>query len=331
MTRTQTLLAGDVGGTKTLLGVFTSDGHRPSWRSVARYSTLDYDDVDAMLREFIHQHAPAVDFDAVAFGVAGPVRGDACNLTNVPWRIESTRIAHLLKIAPTRVRLVNDLEAMGHAVPVVRPDELATLQGGNPDPDGNAALIAPGTGLGESVLHRVDGRFRPTAGEPGHADFAPRTPSEVAFLQRLIERFGRASWEHVLSGPGLTEMHAFTHAGATCDGVPRGPRAPRPEEISASAMNHRCSRCVDTLELFIGALGAEAGNLALRALATAGVYIAGGIVPNILPAVESDTLLAAFRAKAPMEHLMADLPLHVILTANPALLGAAVVAADVVS
>lgn len=328
MSPTHTLLAGDVGGTKTLFGVFTSNGHRPTSRVIARYSTRDYEDVDTALTTFLHQHAEGLNFDAAVFGVAGPVRGEACNLTNVPWRVESARIAHLLKVAPTRVRLLNDLEAMGYAVPLVQPDELVTLQSGNPDPIGNAALIAPGTGLGECVLHRVDGRFRPTAGEPGHTDFAPRTDAEVAFLQRSIEQFGRASWEHVLSGTGLTAMHTFMHDGATCAGVPRGPSPPLPEEISASAMKHRCSRCVDTLELFVGTLGAEAGNLALRALATAGVYIAGGIVPNILPALESETFMAAFRAKAPMEQLMADLPLHVVLTAHPALLGAAVVAVD---
>ena len=325
-----TLLAADVGGTKTVCGLYAEGGRRPAPLAVERFQTLAYENLEALLAAFLDRHPPVSGIAAAVLGVAGPVRGEASDLTNVPWRVEAPAVRD--RFAIPVVRLLNDLEAMGHVVRVLADAELTTLQPGEPCADGNAALIAPGTGLGETLLHRVDGRLVPVPAEAGHADFAARTPAELALVRALTQRFGRVSWEHVLSGPGLTYVHAVRHGGETCPAIDAGLAPDRlPQRITDSALRRRCARCVDTLELFVGALGAEAGNLGLRAVATAGVYIGGGIAPHILPALAWSTFLDAFRAKHPMERLMASLPVHVITADDPALLGAAVAAQDLAS
>ncbi len=325
-----TLLAADVGGTKTVCGLFGMDGRLPAALAVERFTTLDYGSLEELLTVFLDRRGPGATVDAAVLGVAGPVRGGVSDLTNVPWRVEAGRVAE--RFAIPAVRLLNDLEAMGHVVSVLANDELAPLQPGEPAPDGNAALIAPGTGLGETLLHRVDGRLVPVAAEPGHTDFSARTPVEIDLLRALTARFGRVSWEHVLSGPGLTHVHAHLHGGLACPAVADGvDDDDLPRRITAAALARRCPCCVETLDLFTAALGAEAGNLALRTLATAGVYIGGGIAPGILPALASPLFLDAFRAKGPMEGLMRSIPVRVIRAANPALLGAAVAARDLAS
>ena len=322
-----TLLAADVGGTKTVCGLYATGEHRPDPIAVERFGTLDHDSLEALLAAFLERRAAGATVDAAVLGVAGPVRGGASDLTNVPWRVETAAIGE--RFAIPAVRLLNDLEAMGHVVSVLADDEVTTLQPGQPAADGNAALIAPGTGLGETLLHRVDRRLLPVAAEPGHTDFAARTPVEIDLLRALTERFGRVSWEHVLSGPGLTHVHSWLHGGEPCPAAGGDAAAgDLPRRITAAALERRCPRCVDALDLFTGALGAEAGNLGLRAMATAGVYIGGGIAPHILPALASPEFLHAFRAKGPMEGLMKSLPVRVIRVANPALLGAAVAARD---
>ena len=325
MALTNTILAGDIGGTKTLLGLFKRNSHRPQSQVITRYSTREYANLGEILREFICTYADGTNIDAVTLGVAGPVRSATCELTNVPWRIESTIVSDVLNVQLPHVQLINDVEAMAHAIPFVGCDEITTLQRGKPDPEGNAALIAPGTGLGESVLIRTNNQFVSIAGEPGHTDYAPRTPQEILFLQTIISRFGRASYEHVLSGRGLTLLHSFTHDTKPCD-VIKGTNVPEASEITAVAMQDGCDRCAAALEMFISALGSESGNLALRSVATAGIYIAGGIAPKILKKLRSDTFLDAFRAKTPMENILSDIPVHVVLPENLALLGAAVVA-----
>ena len=325
----RTLLAADVGGTKTVCGLYGAGERRPHPLVVERFTTLDHDSLETLLATFLERRAPGATVDAAVLGVAGPVRGGASNLTNVPWRVEAAVVAE--RFAIPAVRLLNDLEAMGHVVSVLADDEVTTLQPGQPSTDGNAALIAPGTGLGEALLHRVNGRFVPVAAEPGHADFAARTLVEIELLRTLTDRFGRVSCEHVLSGPGLTYIHACLHGSETCPAADGGGAEDLPRRITSIALERRCPRCIETLELFTGALGAEAGNLGLRALATAGVYIGGGIAPHILPLLASPAFLGAFRAKGPMEELMTSMPVRVIRATHPALLGAAVAARELAS
>ncbi len=320
------LLAGDVGGTKTLLGIYDRGTTRPSSLEVHCYPTIDFENLSTMIAKFLKTVPSLGTIDAACFGVAGPVRDGVAELTNVPWRINASQIADRFSIPA--VSLLNDLVAMGYAISVLTPGELEVLQPGRPVASANRALIAPGTGLGEALLHNINGHFVPSPSEGGHADFAPRTTREVQLLKALVARFGRASYEHVLSGPGLTNIHAFVHQAEHCRGVPPGrPSSDLPALITASALGRRCEKCVETLDVFVGVLGTEAGNLGLRCVATAGVFLGGGIPLKILPALQTRTFLEAFRAKPPMSALAADMPVGVIRARHPALLGAAVAAA----
>jgi glucokinase len=224
-------------------------------------------------------------------------------------------------------------------VPVLEPDELAILQQGIAVPGGNAAVIAAGTGLGISMLHEVDGRWVPMASEGGHADFAARTARELELVRELTRIFGRVGVEHVISGPGLVNIYQFTHqafgAGPMitpntiapsrlCPPLAHATQATLPAKIYESAQQQRCPHCIEAVDMFVSAYGSETGNLALRAFATAGMYIGGGIAPKILAALRSGVFLEAFRAKEPMGDLVATIPVSVILNPDAGLVGAAV-------
>jgi glucokinase len=211
---------------------------------------------------------------------------------------------------------------------VLRGEDVAVLQAGAPQPGGNAVVIAAGTGLGEAYLHRVDGRLRPVPSEGGHADFAPRTDREIALLRMLRGVYGRAEVEHVLCGPGLLNLHRFTHGSQQCGVVSDLTPEAGPARISQAAMEARCPACVEALELFVAAYGAEAGNLALRGVATAGVYVGGGMAPKILPLLQDGRFLAAFRDKGMLSALVARMPVQVILNPEAGLIGAAVFAQE---
>ncbi|MGH9312817.1 MAG: glucokinase [Vicinamibacterales bacterium] len=315
------LLAGDVGGTTTRLGLFARAPERPTPVRIAQFSTLDYTSIEEMIEAFLAE-AGVGRIDAVALGVAGVVTRDIARLTNVPWVVDAGAVADRFSIR--HISLLNDLEAMAFAVTVLEPDELAVLQEGAAEPDGNAAVIAAGTGLGEALLHNIDGRFVPSPTEGGHTDFAPRTPREVAFFQELVRAFGRAEYEHVISGPGIVNLTRFTHAGRACAASATTDPMALPAAVTESALARRCCHCLEVLEIFVSVYGAEAGNLALRSLATAGIYVGGGIAPKILPALEDGRFLEAFRSKGPMTDLMATIPVFVILDPRAGLLGAAV-------
>jgi len=318
------LLAGDIGGTKTLLGLFERDRERPRQLVVREYATLDFDSLDELAQVFLDDTGAGASVAAVCLGVAGPVTGLVARLTNVPWIVDASVLAEHLGDCP--VQLLNDLEAMAYAVPVLEPDEVAVLQDGVAVAGGNAAIIAAGTGLGESLLHNVDGQFVPSASEGGHADFSARTPRELALVEHLTAIYGRVDNDRVISGPGLVNLFGFTHGNRRACRVvgPDVEDNERPAAISASAMAGRCEQCAEALELFIEAYGAEAGNLALRSMATAGVYLGGGIAPKVLPALESGAFLEAFCDKAPLIDLLRTIPVSVILNPAAGLLGAAV-------
>jgi glucokinase len=333
------LLAGDIGGTKTLLGLFNRAPERPTPIEVGEFTTLDYDSLVPMIREFLK--ANNVDpkrIEAASFGVAGAVTDQVARLTNVPWLVDAAAITEAATLR--HVHILNDLEAMAHSVAVLEPGELKILQHGVAQPGGNAAVIAAGTGLGEAFLHNIDGRFVPGASEGGHADWGARTPREIELLAAVTRVYGRCSVEHIISGPGLVNIYQFTHdafgsrtylspaafvPARTCEGVGSvGDPADLPAAISRSALEGRCAKCRESLDLFVTAYGAEAGNLALRTVATAGIYVGGGIAPKILPAFDSGLFLDAFRAKEPMSDFVATIPIAVILNSESGLLGAAV-------
>jgi glucokinase len=336
------LLAGDVGGTKTLLGLFEPAPRRPRPIAVDEFVTLDHDGLEAIVEKFLEaRRVSPRQLRAASLGIAGAITDQVARLTNVPWEVRASSVAQAVGL--DRVQLLNDLEALAYAVPVLSAAEIAVLQEGARVASGNMAVIAAGTGLGESVLLNIDGRFLPGESEGGHADFAARTARELELVAALTAIFGRVEAERVLSGPGIVNVYQFTHdafspgpfvtPGASmpaklCPGVgtPEEP-GELPARITASAMADKCPRCVEALEMFVSAYGAEAGNLALRTVATAGLYVGGGIAPRILPALRRGGFMDAFRAKAPMDRLVSRIPVAVILDPQSGLLGAAVHAA----
>jgi glucokinase len=325
------LLAGDVGGTKTLIGLFARGGERPASVDIRSYRTLDFPSLATLCRRFLDDSATdARKIQSACFGVAGPVTGRRAQLTNVPWEVDADAICRDLPIP--RASLLNDLEVMAWAVPVLQRDELAVVRDGESSAaaarTGGAALIAAGTGLGVALLPRIDGRFVPQPSEGGHVDFAARTPDEQRLQNALVREYGRAQIEQVLSGPGLVNIHRFVYPHQ-CNAL-NAPleSAEFPARISGSALKGDCPHCRKTLEMFVSIYGASAGNLALVTMATAGVYLGGGIAPQILSALRWPIFEEAFCAKAPLDGLMRRIPVSVILNPAAGLIGAATFAAQ---
>ena len=316
------LLAGDVGGTKTLLGLFEPSGaRRPIAHDTRSYQTTAFSSIVELIDVFLREVQSPARIEAVALGVAGPVVHDGATLTNVGWHIAGSEIRSCLGTA--RVHLLNDLEAIARSIEVVLPDELLVLQEGTPDTEASAAVIAAGTGLGQSFLHRRNGRLVPAPSEGGHGDFAARTDREMELVRMLRERYGRAEVEQVLSGMGIVNLHRLTHRGGECPLVEDLDTPEAPAAITKAGMGGRCQGCAEALRMFVTAYGAEAGNLALRGLALGGIYVGGGIAPKILPAIQNGGFMEAFLDKAPMTHMVTRVPVKVILNPEAGLIGAA--------
>jgi glucokinase len=319
------LLAGDIGGTKTLLGLFEPLAERPRPVKVQSFSTLAYRDLSALITAFLTAAQVTADqIEGASFGVAGPVLGETAELTNVPWTVDAAQVARQFGIP--RVHLLNDLQSMAHGIPVLYASEIHTLQEGEAR-RGNIGLIAAGTGLGVALLHLVDGRLVPSPSEGGHADFAARDDRDVTLLRWLIGNHGRAEVEAVVSGRGLLNIHRVFHR-EPCPEVPDLENVDAAAEITAAAAAGRCASCVETVDVFVCSYGAEAGNLAVRFVSTGGFYIGGGIAPKILPALTDGRFIKAFLSKGPMQPLLAAMPVKVILNPEIGLLGAAVHAAS---
>jgi glucokinase len=323
------ILAGDLGGTKTLIGLFADGEVRPEPVDIRAYTTLDYPGLPKIVDEFLGAQKSRPEIAAAAFGVAGPVLDQSAEMTNVPWHVNAAELHGLFGLS--RVRLLNDLEAMAYSLPVLNESELHQLQRGDRDARGNLGLIAAGTGLGTSLVHCIDGRYVPVASEGGHTDYAGRTDRELEFVKFLRDRYGRAEVEQVLSGPGLINLSDFTHQGGRCADLDHAGDSPDvPAIVSKAALEGRCMQCVEALDLFVAAYGAMAGNLALTAVTRGGMFIGGGIAPRILPALTRPAFLEAFNAKDPMRPLLEAMPVNVILNAQSGLLGAAVYAAQLI-
>ena len=317
------LLAGDIGATKTLIGLFAAAAERPAPVEARVFSTVAHDGLEAIVEEFLAARTEGrPHIEAASFGVAGPIVEQVARLTNVPWEVNAAEVKRQFSLP--RVTLLNDLEAMAYSMPVLGPEELVVLQEGRRVPTGNAALIAAGTGLGEALLHNVGGRLVPSPTEGGHADFAPRTPDEIGLLEDLTRVYGRVDYERVISGPGLVNVHRHFHPEGCPECGPSVDPARAPSIISRSALEHRCDRCVRALQVFVSVYGAESGNLALRSVASAGLFVSGGIAPKILPALRTGLFMDAFRSKPPMTDFLEQVPVAVVLNDRSGLLGAAV-------
>jgi len=326
MEEVRLLLAGDIGGTKTALAIYAPEDGPRSPLLEATFPSADYPSLEALALEFLTEHRLPV--DRASFGVAGPVSGGRSKATNLPWDIT---VAHLKEdLGLGSAYLINDLEAVAHATPFLGPDDLHTLQAGEPDPEGALAVLAPGTGLGEAFLTREGRGYRAHPSEGGHADFAPTDETGIGLLRHLLDRFGHASYERVASGLGLPNVYDYLreigHAKASPKVAEELSRADDRAPVivnAALADRERCDLCAATLDLFVSVLGAQAGNLALTALATGGVFLGGGIPPRVLPALERGGFVRAFKNKGRLSELMGRVPVHVILHKQVALVGAA--------
>lgn len=320
------LVIGDVGGTKTDLAVFSAEAGPRKPLAEATFHSAGYGSLELLVREFLDQVKLPV--DQGSFAVAGPVVGSRAKITNLPWVIDEERLQQGLKLSS--VRLWNDLEASAYAVPFLEPEDLDTLNAGKPDPHGAIAVIAPGTGLGEAYLTWDGSRYRAHPSEGGHTDFAPTDDLQIELLRYLLRQHEHVSYERVCSGIGLPNIYSYLRTSA------RGEEPPWLAQQLASAEDHtpiivnaaldtsrRCELCVAALDTFVSVLGAETANLALKVLATGGVYLGGGIPPRIVPILKQQWFMQAFLDKGRMSNLLSAMPVHVILNPKAARLGAA--------
>lgn len=324
------VLAGDIGGTKIWLRL--ADVAAGGWRiaAEARFASARYDGLGPVLREFLANAGASAPPAAACFGIAGPIgitdEGEIARVTNLPWVIESARIAE--ELGGARVRLVNDFQAIGYAIETLASGDLATLQPGVRRARAPCAVIGAGTGLGQTLLVWQGDHYDAVATEGGHVDFAPTDDLQIDLLRALARQYGRVSCERILSGAGLVDVYAFLLGR----GVPRGAEAllEAPDAaaaVSAAALAQSDPAAAAALRLFVTVYGAHAGNVALGYLAAGGVYIAGGIAPKILPALRAGDFIRAFQDKGRMAPLLERIPVHVIINEKAGLLGATLEAA----
>jgi glucokinase len=319
----QLILAGDVGATNTRLAWFEVASGALVPGAARTYPSRQHPGLDEIVLAFLRD-APG-EFGRACFGVAGPVRGGRVEATNLPWVVDARRLAGRLGL--DEVLLINDLEANAWGLAALPDTDFAVLQPGDPAPMGNAAVISAGTGLGEAGLVWDGRRHRPVASEAGHADWAPQDELQLGLWRFLAAEVDHVSVERVLSGPGLHNIYRFLRDGQGLAEPAWLTDALRSEEpapvISEAGLEGRAEICVRALALFVAIYGAEAGNLALRVLATAGVYLGGGIAPRILRALRRRTFIDAFTGKGRLRSLLEDVPVRVVLNDQAALLGAA--------
>jgi glucokinase len=323
------ILAGDIGGTKTNLGLFDVDGGALKLRRFESYPSRNYSGLESIIEEFLGSAGPG-SVNAGCFGIAGPVVDGRSITPNLPWVVATQVLGERFSLAS--VTLINDLEATAHGIAELKPEEFVTLNEGEPE-IGNAALIAAGTGLGAASLFWNGERHVPSASESGHIDFAPRDKLETQLLDHLLSNSSHVSVERVLSGPGLHNIYGFlrsvNYAEESPDVEARFAGRDPSSVIGNAAIARESDLCVKALDMFVSIYGATAGNVALVLKAVAGVYIGGGIAPKIIEKLKDGTFMKAFTAKGRLAPLLDAIPVRVIMNDKTALLGAARVAAGV--
>ncbi len=342
------LLAGDIGGTKTILRLVEA-AVEPAWHTLyeALYPSRDFPDLVPIVQRFLsaagQQLGTGVMPDKACFAIAGPVVNDTSVLTNLDWFLEARRLEKELEIS--KITLINDFAAVGYGILGLESKDVHTLQAAAPQPDAPIAVIGAGTGLGEGFLvPQVAGDYRIFASEGGHADFAPHTGLEFDLLQYLREKYDiqRISVERVVSGQGIVAIYQFLRDRQLAPESPdvgqviktweqetgRKEKTVDPAAAIANAALQKRDRLSEqTLQIFIEAYGAEAGNLALKLLPYGGLYIAGGIAAKILPLIKEGSFLRAFGQKGRVSTLLEQVPVHIVLNAQVGLIGAAICAA----
>lgn len=322
------ILAGDIGGTKTNLGLFDIVDGTMTLRREQSYASRNYPGPESIIHEFT---SGAGVVTAACVGVAGPVIEGRSTTTNLPWHVDSQPLASLLKL--NSVALINDLEATAYGIAELKTDEFVILNQGAAEP-GNAALIAAGTGLGAASLFWDGRELMPSASEGGHVDFAPRNQLEIRLLQEQLARHRHVSVERVLSGPGLFVIYEFLrdidYAKEQPAVADRFKDRDPSSVVANAALAGESELCVKALDMFAGIYGAVAGNVALQLKAIAGVYVGGGIAPKIIEKLKDGTFMKAFTDKGRLSSLLEAMPVRVIMNDKTALLGAARVAANTI-
>ena len=314
------ILAGDLGGTKSNLGLFDVQGDKLVRVAEKRYTSHEYPGLKDITTDFLSRNGAKI--SNASFGIAGPVVNNAVHATNLPWTVDGGEMAKFLGLK--YVRLVNDLEATSYGIGVMEPGDLDVIYPGQPELRATQVVIAAGTGLGEGILFWDGQQHVPIATEAGHADFSPSTDQQADLWKFLKKRIEFVSAEQILSGRGFQNIHEFLspydkHVGFDTATDP----AP---EITRRALSGECPVCVATVNLWIEIYGSEAGNFALRTLARGGIYVAGGIAVKILPMIKQGRFAAAARNKEKLGDYLSKIPITVVLNENCPLIGAAFVA-----
>ena len=321
------ILAGDIGGTKTILAIFPPAARPRQPLAEMTFPSSRYASLEEIVREFLGKVNLPV--DRACIGVAGPVIAGRAKVTNLAWVVDAPALRSIFHWSA--VALLNDLESVAYGISALEPEDFNTLSGGVPVADGAIAVLAPGTGLGESFMISENGRYRALASEGSHADFAPVGPLQIGLLNYVVQHgFEHVSYERVCSGLlGMPQLYAYLKTTgleepawlvgqlAACDD-------PTPVIVTAAHDEPRpCALAKATLDLFVAILGAEAGNLALKVFSAGGIYLGGGISPRILADLQKPFFLEALRSKGRFRKLLTDMAVHVILNSKAALLGAA--------
>jgi glucokinase len=317
------ILAGDIGGTNSRLVYCEIVQGRVQPIVEETFPSRGSASLGDIVHTFVSKHSLRVTH--ACFGIAGPIRHGRSEAINLAWVVDAEQLAQQFRLA--RVWLINDLEANAYGVAALAPEDFVVLNEGTPDAEGNAAVIAAGTGLGEAGLYWDGKQHWPFASEGGHASFAPDDALQVELLQYLKQQFTHVSWERVLSGPGLYNIYTFlrdTQRGIEQAWLTEELRqVDPPAAIAGAALAGTCDLCVQALDLCVALYGAEAGNLALKVMATGGVFVGGGIAPKIVAKLKESTFMRAFCAKGRLQPVLAAIPVRVIMNDKTALYGAA--------
>lgn len=325
------ILAGDIGGTNTRLAFF--DPAQPPVEPVALdvFPSREHAGLEELIQEFLATHSLPV--TSACFGIAGPVRNGHCETPNLPWKVDCHHLAAALHLE--RVHLLNDLEANAHGIGLLAETDFIVLNAGESSAEesgesGNCGLISAGTGLGEAGLLFEDGHYHPFPSEGGHGDFAPRNQLEIELLEFLMKEHDHVSYERVLSGPGLYNIYRFlrdtgkaSEPAELAREIANGDPGPA---IAKSALHAADDISVQALNIFTSVYGAEAGNLALKVMATGGMFVGGGIAPKIAAKLQDGTFMKAFVSKGRVSPVLESIPVRVITNDMTALFGAAHVA-----
>lgn len=317
-------LAGDIGGTKTRLALFSTEADDCELFEIESFPSQDYDSLEDIVLTYLAKKT--VEITGASFGIAGPIFGGRAKVTNLSWTVEKGALSDALGGIP--VKLLNDLHAISSAVPHLKPQDLVTLIPGEPAPQGAKGVIAPGTGLGEGFLVWDGTRYQPHPSEGGHTSFGPQTPLQLELLNYLDQIFGHVSYERVCSGIGIGNLYRFLRDGKGIEEPDwlaeqlAGTKDPTPV-IAQAALENKAEICTQTMDLFVSILGSEAGNLALKILATGGIYLGGGIPRRILPLLQGKTFREGFLDKGRFADMLTEVPVYVITHPAAGVFGAA--------